>query len=1215
MRGTNRKELSKSEIKNELFHIFLIAILLCSTVLLVQKLGMITDIGMEDVYWERTRFLAGRKGISLYYNKVMHSMGYSFVLLPIYLIFGSSYAGFKASILLNGCVLCASYYVSFMTVRKWFPEEKERFLACACFLTNLCPVFMVARVFSRPDIIELFLIWMILYLLTELWESYAKMKLIILAGLLILLGFLNVALIGVIGAVIFMQFFSVKQGKMKYRSFLLLLLGVLSGLIIGNAVEWVILCFFFKDQNTVFDISFAVLLQNIENGWKNGQLLSFCCIIIGKLYGAIIGSFFIICPGLWFVIKKVFCKENGSRDEKLHMICKMLASIFVFQLVVSSLCDNANKAESWWISLKNVDVVIPAILLLGLIQVKQKKVKIKELIGFILFFCVCTFVTANVYQDKEIVGISKLNSSVLTIYENGQMSVVSLVYFSSCVVILMGILLIECGQVTIRKVWIQQLLKTFGSVVLILLYCGAGMKIYRETAVASNQDMSVYVAPIASLLSEANGDYYYLKGTGNDNSIVILQSLVPDHEIQAVDNNEQERDEFYTDMKKQDGDIILISGTGSSICEEISENLPDYRLLYMTNYYALWADKDSDSCTIIESGIERRLETPILKRDAKEEISYSGSAPLPVGTYRLEIYLKQIQEMSRPAKQTGTLTVSDSTGKIRTISFDGTIFDEEGNGAAVIEFTGKNVMRNLEFKIEGEILPYLEVEKLYYWQLTPEFRIGQNQKEDIAEICYQVIQWDDICGTHGSVTYIEDVLGEDVRTSGACLEEFLPEREVTVLRREEVETVTSDYLIAVTGDHAYYQAMDEYSMIYRDNSYTVLVKNNTQQYLKAQELGVLRSEGTHLLMSAFEKTSKNYEKQVTLERGTYCYHFQALCNPVMFQGDTDEEVGILRLYNGTTLITEKTIYSRELIKGEIAVPFSLNAKAKKLKYEVEFDTVADVKIAQKSIELMYGKFQYGSNETAFTELTEIVNLLGGHTRLSVIQSENVIRTEICDYTYLQELVHECEVNVCTLSEVNASMEDGLIMVYDLTVDNMNLLSKYSILGHAGKYTLMARNDGVILAKAIELGIEVLNSGKKLSPVSIECMSGMTNEGDAIGKLPSAKYKVTIELETNGLEADDTIELMLVCDKTDDEITAEIENLMEDGYTEKQARAEVEEQMTCGSAAYDSYSFMENNRSIISVNTSVQRALDNLTVEAYTWHGAEVKGKILWVELA
>lgn len=1209
------KKTTKYWKDHGLFLILFVVFLFGSIVELLPNLTILTEIGCEDIYWERARFLAGQSGVSLYNGNSLYSLGYSFVLLPICIVIKSPYAAYKTAILLNSFFLCGSYYMSFITARKWFPRENAKSLLFVCFVIALCPIFAVERVFTHPVMIEIFLIWLSFYLMTELWDSFSCGKMISLAISLILIAFFNIVLIGVVCAVVLTLFFFMKKKKMDEISFSRFFLIVLVGVVAGNIIERIVLYFFFKSQELIPISSLDALLNCIKSRWNNGQVIELLKAVIGKMFAVITGSFWVICPGLYFAIKKEISARNTSQTNILDMVCKCVLMMFLIQIIIGSLCDNSGKKEIWWLSLRNIEVVLPPLLLLGLIEIKSGGINSKKLIGCLLFFCVCAYVTVSVFQKSGIISISKIYSSILAIFDNGKMQAVSLVYYAVCVMILVVGLLIGCWQVKVQKVWLQKILRIVGSIALVLVYYGASVKIYQETAIVSNQTMSMHVAPIASLVSETNGGCYYFKGTGNDNSIVVLQSLVPDHEIQVIDNNEQERDQFYADTKKQDGDIMLISGTGSSIYEEISENLPGYRLLYMTNYYALWADKDSDSCAIIEDGVERRLETPVLKTDAEEEISYSGSAPLPVGTYRLEVYLKQVQEMSRPAKQTGTLTVSDSTGKIRTISFDGTIFDEEGNGAAVIEFTGKNVMRNLEFKIEGEILPYLEVEKLYYWQLTPEFRIGQNQKEDIAEICYQVIQWDDICGTHGSVTYIEDVLGEDVRTSGACLEEFLPEREVTVLRREEVETVTSDYLIAVTGDHAYYQAMDEYSMIYRDNSYTVLVKNNTQQYLKAQELGVLRSEGTHLLMSAFEKTSKNYEKQVTLERGTYCYHFQALCNPVMFQGDTDEEVGILRLYNGTTLITEKTIYSRELIKGEIAVPFSLNAKAKKLKYEVEFDTVADVKIAQKSIELMYGKFQYGSNETAFTELTEIVNLLGGHTRLSVIQSENVIRTEICDYTYLQELVHECEVNVCTLSEVNASMEDGLIMVYDLTVDNMNLLSKYSILGHAGKYTLMARNDGVILAKAIELGIEVLNSGKKLSPASIECMSGMANEADAIGKLPSAKYKVTIELETAGLEADDTIELMLVCDKTEDEITAEIESLMEDGYTEKQAKVEVEEQMTCGSAAYDSYSFMENNRSIISVNTSVQRVLDNLTVEAYTWHGAEVKGKILWVELA
>ena len=125
------------------------------------------------------------------------------------------------------------------------------------------------------------------------------------------------------------------------------------------------------------------------------------------------------------------------------------------------------------------------------------------------------------------------------------------------------------------------------------------------------------------------------------------------------------------------------------------------------------------------------------------------------------------------------------------------------------------------------------------------------------------------------------------------------------------------------------------------------------------------------------------------------------------------------------------------------------------------------------------------------------------------------------------------------------------------------------------------------------------------------MSGDT-EAEVVN-LPKAIYNVTVELEADGLETDDTIEVTLLRDKTDEEITSEVKDLIDAGYTRKEAIRAVDRQAVCGTGTYSAYEF-DGERKIVSIRTKEVK-VSNLTVDVYSWHGCKMKGKIIWVELA
>ena len=133
--------MKRNNITARLIQLFSIAVFLGMAAFTIQKTGLISRIGTEDIYWERARFLLGQGGATQYDGSSICSIGYSLFLVPVCALLKSPYAAYKAVILLNGIFLCGSYIMAVLTAKKLFSNERESFLSAACFFAVFCTAF------------------------------------------------------------------------------------------------------------------------------------------------------------------------------------------------------------------------------------------------------------------------------------------------------------------------------------------------------------------------------------------------------------------------------------------------------------------------------------------------------------------------------------------------------------------------------------------------------------------------------------------------------------------------------------------------------------------------------------------------------------------------------------------------------------------------------------------------------------------------------------------------------------------------------------------------------------------------------------------------------------------------------------------------------------------------------------------------------------------
>lgn len=1252
----------------------------------VMGTGIISNIGYEDVYWERARFLLGQGGATLYGGSSVCSLGYSLVLMPICAILKSPYAAYKAAILLNGVFLCSSYVVSVMTARRLFPKEKETFLSAACFFAAIIPALSTAKSFTGPKMIVLFLVWLSFYCFVQLYQQYCSGRMVVLAVCLILLPFFQIGLLGFDIAVIVCLGILVERKKPDETVWLKLMLAVLIGIAAGNVAERFVLHGFAEAAglDLVPLSSLEVYLDGLRTGWENGSFSGLFSALVGKAYVLLVNSLLLVCPAVWILIKK--------RGWKLQESVDFIFYVFLFQFILTALFDNSRSVSVGLTSLSGVEVCVPLLVLIGIVYVKYAADWSKELIAYLLVTCLTAIMTAGVYQKNGVGQISNTNNGLLLLFQNWGMNATAVVYCAACAVILLAMIFLFCVKADTKKQKLNKMLRTVGLVGFFAVSFSSSLLVYRHTAVKFTESSIQTLAPVASVLSELGGTgecYYYADG-GIEKELVILQSLAPRQEIQIIKNDKKEQNEFFELLKDETQTPIILSKTGKKLTERtFPKELPDYKLLYITEQYALWARRGSEEETAIEQVVEQRMEQLPLhssidtdeedtlsdeeveeleseaqetetqnladdnleqgdqepaetgtekKKEMSRTVTFGKNATLAPGTYRMEIYFGKVGELSG---KTGDIKLSYADGSLVTKKIDESVLNDS-NGMVSIQFSSADVMRSFKVQLNGSIAANAEVDHIYYWKTSPAYTVGLNGGNTADDACAVIREVDELCGKNGTVAYIASDTQNIGDLSVNCFEERLPGYDVQIITREEAASAQTDYLIGVTSSHSYYNAMEQYSLIQRGKYYTVLVRNGSEAYETYLENGnELLSQGKVIEAAAFTDGAENSSKksadknetsiaglsddnqhsgeEIALEAGSYVYYLDIvqLTRNVLPKG----EIGSVQLFDAEeeTILVEQTIKDTDILREEngstyIKIPLALKEKCDALSYKLETGDNLRMQSSLRGIELTAEKYQFGQEEAELEKLCEIVNENPEAEKLFIVQKFDQIKDSNSGFEYLAEKMPDVQIETITYGEANGLLADAFLLTHGLSADYLRLLGKYNIIGQAGQYTLWVRSEGKAVQIAEEQGYSALNNGRKISLESLALASGTETEDGTVVKLPKAVYNITLKLTAPEIESDDTVEVYLMCDKSENAVEKEIDELIEQGYTKQEANEEVELQVECANATYAGYQFEDDGNVVITMRTNKERALENLVVDAFSWHGCEVEGEVLWVEI-
>lgn len=1197
-----------------------LAIMVClgMAVLAVQNTGLISKIGTEDIYWERARFLLGQKGATTYSGSSICSMGYSLLLVPICALIKSPYAAYKAAILLNGIFLCGSYVMAVLTAKKLFSKEKESFLSVACFFAVFCPVFSIAVFYTGPEIIELFLIWCSIFFLRQIWENGEKRNLALFILSLILLSFMQIEMLGAVLMFACLLWAFVKMQKVSETAFLKCILVLIIGVVVGDIIERIVLYGFVSNQDITVHSSLEIFVDRIKKGWENGYITGILTAIVGKIYIVILLSCLLIFPAIRSFCRDIyyFRKEDKHTNQFFN---NGIILVCIVQVLFVAVYDNGRNVNVGFLSITGIATVLSPILVIGIIYLKKNLNWLKTLFWGIMIWAISALITGNVLRENSVKNIT-INCGIFTFLQNYTEDAVTAVYLDVCVISLIAFLVvILLKNNTIRKRF-HKIFNIAEIVITSVLFMALTVMMLQGSVTKKVESEMESIAPMASILSdiENNGQGYYLQGTGDNNGIVVLQSLIPEKPIIQVKDSDEERAEIFASQIDVAESAYIITGSkNNSFNWKVQKELENFYIAYMTPSYALWLRKDDSNTSLLENKICDRAETLAYQGDEtkvakNKKVIYGKNTNLAGGTYRMEIYFNNFQQVEGLQ---GKITISTNEGTVYTENFDDNTICMDSNHALVLEFSSREARHNLKVQIEGSILSEIGVEHIAYRKLNATYRIGYAVSGKVESICKAIKKVDKQCGKLGDIVFVDDTAENAEDISLDMFAANLRDYNIKAVTKAELSDIEATYVIGTTESHSYYDVMDKYSIINRNSRYTVLVRNNTEQFKQCKNQGKVFSNAYEVDIKTFSKRAQENEP-FSLERGSYSYKVRIR---IENQKNCDKYVmGTFSIRNSDEIYAEKQILYKDMDTdtGEIIldVPLFLREKGKNIYCEIEWRDDIEATIEPMSITFLAEKYQFGKEEEKFDDLIQNIEKIVRENRssekiyLAIVESTEELEDQQISSKMIQKELINCKVENVDYEKAMRLTEDGLLLTYGFSTNEFKLLNKYNVIGQAGKYTLWIRNNGQLLQAAMDAGCIVKNSGNCLSVSTILTMSG---ERDTVN-LPNAIYNITLELDVDELEMDDTVEVRILRNKTKKEIKSDVNKLMDAGYRRKEAVVAVERQKICGTGTYDWNSFNGENKKIVTIQTNNDVAIQNLSIEVFSRQGREVKGEIVWI---
>ena len=226
---------------------------------------------------------------------------------------------------------------------------------------------------------------------------------------------------------------------------------------------------------------------------------------------------------------------------------------------------------------------------------------------------------------------------------------------------------------------------------------------------------------------------------------------------------------------------------------------------------------------------------------------------------------------------------------------------------------------------------------------------------------------------------------------------------------------------------------------------------------------------------------------------------------------------------------------------------------------------------------------------------------------------------------IQTIVEDHPIRIAAKAEVKYIKDDCYLLLRNFSSSSMDLAKYYTMIGVQGDYSLWVSNHGTLMAKALECGAGILNSGERFPAALLRQDASM--EENEIGPLKSGTYEASITIEGLEEQEQENLVLQIVQSKSEKEINEAIDEVMqmqiETGELPPEALEDSKERKRLRDIlgtefVLESYEFLpsihrRSGQYNVTVTFTVEATAEKVSLKTVKSKSSEIRASMEWIQ--
>lgn len=298
--------------------------------------GIITGVDDFGYICNANYFLGIERWKDLAGTLSYYSYGYSLVLLPLMMVFKNPIILFRGIVIMNVCMLVASFMVSIKVVEKMHKSISKRVIVFACFIANIYPANFVYSKYVFSEILVVLLFWILLLLLLNLCDDYNWKSVVLLGIICVYTFYVHQRTLSVLCAIAFTLLILALKKKIPVKGALFFFLIAIILIFAGKYVKGILIDSVYQNNEQIGINDFSGQISKLKYVFNKNNIFNIMLGFLGKIYYFLVSTVFVGGLGLIQFIKKSLFSIWGKESKEENYAAVFISITFLLMMLIQT---------------------------------------------------------------------------------------------------------------------------------------------------------------------------------------------------------------------------------------------------------------------------------------------------------------------------------------------------------------------------------------------------------------------------------------------------------------------------------------------------------------------------------------------------------------------------------------------------------------------------------------------------------------------------------------------------------------------------------------------------------------------------------------------------------------------------------------------------------------------------------------------------------------